>query len=198
MPRFLFVGFDWERKNGDGVVRSFARVRESIPGARLDIVGSDARVGVEGVVGHGRLSLSDYDDRRRLDGLFETATCFVMPSWSEPAGISYLEAAAAGVLSIGSTVGGSADLIGDGGCVVDPGDEQALLDAMLTLSNPVAAREAGARALRRADRFTWVEVARRILAALDLLPSSLAPALPVVGSQETRGGSEPGSWARDT
>ena len=97
MPRFLFVGFDWERKNGDGVVRSFARVRESIPGARLDIVGSDARVGVEGVVGHGRLSLSDYDDRRRLDGLFETATCFVMPSWSEPAGISYLEAAAAGV-----------------------------------------------------------------------------------------------------
>ena len=30
-PRFLFVGGDWERKNGDAVVRSFARVRESIP-----------------------------------------------------------------------------------------------------------------------------------------------------------------------
>ena len=71
-------------------------------------------------------------------------------------------------------MGGSGDLIGDGGCVVDPGDEQALLDAMLAFSNPVAAREAGARALGRADRFTWPEVARRILTALELLPSTQA------------------------
>jgi glycosyltransferase involved in cell wall biosynthesis len=175
VPRFLFVGFGWERKNGDGVVRAFVRVRESVPEARLDLVGGHPQVDVEGITGHGPLSLGDDDERRKLDELFETATCFVMPSWYEPSAISYVEAAAAGIPSIGSSVGGSGDLIGDGGFVVDPGDEQALLDAMLTLSNPEAAREAGARALGKADRFTWHQVARRILAALELLPSTRGP-----------------------
>ena len=89
-----------------------------------------------------------------------------MPSWCEPSAIAYVEAAAAGIASIGSTVGGSAHLIGDGGCVVDPADEQGLLDAM-SLADGDTAREAGARALARAEWFTWPEVARRILAALD-------------------------------
>jgi hypothetical protein len=167
VPRFLFVGGDWERKNGDAVVRSFARIRESIPGARLDLVGSHPQVELDGVVGHGWLSLGDADQRRELDGLFETATCFVMPSLCEPSAISYVEAASAGVPSIGSTVGGSGELIGDGGCVVDPADEEALVAAMLSLSNPEAAQEAGARALRRSEWFTWPGVAGRILAALE-------------------------------
>ena len=81
VPRFLFVGFGWERKNGDGVVRSFVRVRESVPEARLDLVGGHPQVDVEGVTGHGLLSLDEDDERRKLDDLFETATCFVMPSW---------------------------------------------------------------------------------------------------------------------
>ncbi len=169
-PRFLFVGGDWTRKNGDAVVRAFLRVRELIPEARLDLSGGHPRVDADGVIGHGWLSLDDDADRRKLDGLFETATCYVMPSWSEPAGIAYLEAGAAGVPSIGSTVGGSAELIGDGGCVVDPADEQGLFDAMLGFSSGETARKAGERALARADRFTWPEVAGRILAALEAAP----------------------------
>ena len=93
-----------------------------------------------------------------------------MPSLCEPSAISYVEAAAAGVPSIGSAVGGSGELIGDGGCVVDPRDEEALFGAMLGLSDGEVARKAGARALRGADRFTWPAVAGRILAALELLP----------------------------
>jgi hypothetical protein len=171
-PRFLFIGSDWERKNGDAVVRSFARVRERFPTARLDLVGSHPRVGVEGVVGHGWLSLADDDQLQKLDRLFETSTCFVMPSLYEPCGIAYVEAAAGGVPSIGSTVGGSAYLIGDGGCVVDPADEEALVDAMFRLADGDAARDAGVRALARAEHFTWPAVARRILAALEITPSS--------------------------
>jgi glycosyltransferase involved in cell wall biosynthesis len=169
-PRFLFVGGDWERKNGDAVVRAFVRLREWIPTARLDLVGRHPRLDIDGIVGHGWLAL-DGPDRTRLDGLFEAATCFVMPSWCEPAGIAYLEAGAAGLPCIGSTVGGSEELIGDGGCVVEPADEQALLDAMLRFSVPETAGEAGALALRRADSFTWSAVASRILAALGLAPN---------------------------
>ena len=167
-PRFLFVGGDWIRKNGDLIVRSFARVREQIPEARLDLVGSHPRVDVDGVHGHGWLSLADADDRRALDSLFEAATCFVMPSLCEPSAISYLEAGAAGVPSIGSTVGGSAELIGAGGCVVDPYEPDELYDAMLRYSDGDVARSAGEQALARADWFTWPKVADRILAALEL------------------------------
>jgi glycosyltransferase involved in cell wall biosynthesis len=166
-PRFLFVGGDWDRKNGALIVRTFARIREQIPEARLDLVGSHPEVDAPGVHGHGWLSLANEEHRRRLDGLFESATCFVMPSLCEPSAISYLEAGAAGVPSIGSTVGGSRELIGDGGCVVDPYDAEALFDAMLQFSDGELAREAGGRAISRADWFTWPNVAGRILAALE-------------------------------
>jgi glycogen synthase len=169
VPRFLFVGGDWTRKNGDAVVRAFVRLRDTFPDAHLDVVGSHPTIDVEGVTGHGWLSLADPDARAKLDHLFETATCFVMPSLCEPSAISYVEAAAGGVPSIGSTVGGSAELIGDGGCVVDPYDGQALYDALLRFAAGETARAAGQRALTRADEFTWTEVARRVLAALDTL-----------------------------
>jgi glycosyltransferase involved in cell wall biosynthesis len=174
-PRFLYVGGDWIRKNGDAIVRTFARIRELIPEARLDLVGNHPRVDVEGVRGHGWLSLANDEDRRRVDSLFEQATCFVMPSLCEPAGLTYLEAGATGVPSIGSTVGGSGDLIGDGGCAVDPYDEQQLYSAMVRFSDGETARAAGARALERADYFTWPRVSERILTALGLLAASQGP-----------------------
>jgi len=165
-PRFLFVGGDWKRKNGDAVVRSMTQVRKRFPKAHLDVVGLHPRLDADGVTGHGWLSLSGSDERAQLDRLFEQATCFVMPSTCEPAGISYVEAAAGGVPSIGSSVGGSADLIGDGGRVVDPHDETAILEAMLRFSDGETARAAGARALEHSHQFTWPKVADRILAAL--------------------------------
>jgi glycosyltransferase involved in cell wall biosynthesis len=167
-PRFLFVGGDFGRKNGDAVVRAFSRLRELVPAARLDLVGGHPPIDVGGVVGHGPRSLADPGHREQVDALFERATCFVMPSLIEPAGIAYVEAAAGGIPSIGSTVGGSRELIGDGGCVVDPGDEEALLAAMLRFADADEARETGERARLRADRFTWPAVAERVLDALGL------------------------------
>jgi glycosyltransferase involved in cell wall biosynthesis len=167
-PRYLAVGGDWGRKNGAAVVRAFQRVRERIPEARLDLVGIHPQIDVVGVHGHGWLSLANPSERERLDRLFESATCFVMPSLCEPCGIAYVEAAAAGVPSIGTTVGGSSELICDGGLVVDPYDQDALFAAMLELADGETAQAAGQRALARSSGYTWAEVARRILAALEL------------------------------
>jgi hypothetical protein len=50
--------------------------------------------------------------------------------------------------------------------VVDPWDEEALLAAMLELSQPAVAERAGALARERAKDFTWPEVGGRILCAL--------------------------------
>ncbi len=165
-PRFLFVGIDWERKNGAAVVRAFTRLRAECPTARLDVVGEHPRLDVPGVTAHGLLRLGNPAEGRRLEDLFENATCFVMPSLHEPSAIAYVEAAAGGLPAIGTTLGGSRELIGAGGLVVDPHDEHALLDAMRALSVPDAAARMGAAALEQSARWTWAAVAQRILRAL--------------------------------
>lgn len=160
-PRFLFVGLEWERKRGAAVVEGFRRVRERYPEATLDVVGEHPALREASVVGHG--------PRRGVEvaALFARATCFVMPSAVEPAGMAYVEAAAAGTPSIGTAVGGAAELIGPGGRTVDPYDQEAITEAMLELSDPEVARRMGAQARIHSERFTWRVTAERLRQALE-------------------------------
>lgn len=178
VPRFLFVGKDWERKNGAAVVRAFARVRSAFPGAELHLVGGAPPVAQDGVTVHGMLRLAEPNERAAVDDLYRRATCFVMPSHVEPSAVAYVEAAMSGLPIIGTTVGGSSDIIGDGGVLVDPGDHDALAAAMVQLCDGQRASLLGGVAAARAGRFSWTAVASRILAALSLpgfagLPASL-------------------------
>lgn len=180
IPSFLLVGWEWERKNGPAVLRAFNRVRNEQPRARLDLVGRHAPVSAPGVTDHGILRLDRPGDRARLESLYRKATCFVMPSRCEPSALAYVEAMHAGLPCIGTTVGGAADLIGNGGCVVDPSDDDALCEAMLTYADPVRARRLGEVARARSILFTWPAVASRLLRALQLPTvdeSRLAPFL---------------------
>ncbi|MGA2929302.1 MAG: glycosyltransferase family 4 protein [Solirubrobacteraceae bacterium] len=170
-PRFLFVGMDWARKNGDGVVRAFTRLRQEVPAARLDVVGGHPPLDTAGIRGHGVLRLDVRDEHNRLELLLSEATCFVMPSHAEASAIAYVEAAAAGLPSIGTSAGGSDFLIGDGGVVVDPTDDRALLDAMRHLSKPDTAARMGAAAKRRSEMFTWTAVGQRLLRAVQGAPA---------------------------
>jgi glycosyltransferase involved in cell wall biosynthesis len=177
-PRLLFVGREFERKNGPAVVRAFGRLREEHPGARLDLVGGHPRIDAPGVSGHSTLRLDVREESARLDELFARATAFVMPSVCEPFGIAYAEAGMSGVASIATSVGGAGTIVGDdGGILVDPADEGALLEAMRRLADPATARRMGAAARERAKRFTWEQVAGRMLRALgverDDLPEPL-------------------------
>jgi glycosyltransferase involved in cell wall biosynthesis len=166
-PRFLFVGLDWERKNGPGLLRAFARLREELPAARLDLVGGHPPVDQAGVSGHGVLRLDVPEQHDRLERLFAAATCFVMPSHSEASAIAYVEAATAGLPSIGTSAGGSDYLIGEGGLVVDPADDGALLEAMRRLADAETAAMTGAVAKERSKLFSWEAVAARILVTLE-------------------------------
>jgi glycogen synthase len=168
-PRFLFLGRSWARKNGPAVLRAFAEVRRRLPTATLDLVGAHPEIGDSaGVTGHGPLDHSATSDREALATLFRRATCLVLPSRFEPFGIAYVEAGAACVPSIGTAVGGATDAIGAGGVIVDPGDEDALREAMLELCDPTTARRLGLAAREHAADYTWERVAERILAALRL------------------------------
>lgn len=175
-PRFFFMGHDWERKNGPSVLRAFAELRERVPEVRLDVAGGHPRIEMDGVVTHGSLDLVEPLARAQAESLFETATCFVMPSRFEPFGMVYAEAAAAGVPSIGTTVGGARDVIGEkGGLLVDPADERALTEAMMALCDPGTASAMGRAALERSRLFTWRAVAERIVRALGLETAEPGP-----------------------
>lgn len=179
-PRYLFVGNDWLRKNGPGVLAAFAEVRRKHPDARLDVAGGHPPLDAPGVTGHGQLRLDRSEDRRRLAALFRSATCFVMPSSYEPFGIVYAEAAGFGIPSIAGTIGGTATAVGGGGLLVEPSDLGALVDAMSTMADPRTAQCLGRRAARRAPAFTWRNVAERILRAARVHapePGDLAPFL---------------------
>jgi glycosyltransferase involved in cell wall biosynthesis len=57
-------------------------------------------------------------------------------------------------------------VIGDGGLVVDPLDDDAIAAALLRLADPETARRLGALAAARAPLFTWRLTAERLIRAL--------------------------------
>ena len=162
-PRFLFVGVDWQRKNGEAVLAAFRSVRRSFPKATLDIVGRAPAIHEPGVRVHGFLPREQFSAQKILDGLYENATCFVLPSLFDPSPISYLEAGSAGLPVIATGVGGAGELLGAGAVIVDPKKEEQIIAAMLELADPERAREMGAAASRQARRASWGRVGGRIV-----------------------------------
>lgn len=165
-PRYLFVGVDWRRKNGDAVLDAFARVRKQIPDATLDVVGEHPSIDEPGVTGHGFLPRENADAQALLDRLFARATAFVLPSLFDPSPIAYLEAASAGLPVIATICGGAGELLEGGAIAVDPYDREALTRAMLRLGDPAVARSMGASALTQSKQTTWQAVSRRITEGL--------------------------------
>ncbi|TBR20617.1 glycosyltransferase [bacterium] len=89
------------------------------------------------------------------------AEVFVQPSRAEGSPMALLEAMAAGLPVAAAAVGGVPALLGDAGLLVPPGDPAALGRALArVLGDPALARRLGARARRRAGRFTWAAAAR--------------------------------------
>lgn len=166
LPTFLFVGVDWQRKNGAVVLDAFSRVRDRIPRATLHVVGNHPAIEQAGVYGHGFLPRNDAAAQRTLDRLYATSTCFVLPSKFDPSPISYLEAASSGLPVIATSQGGAGEVLGRGAMTVDPADVGGIAEAMIRLADPTTARTAGSAAFAGAANSSWRGVAGRILDAL--------------------------------
>jgi glycosyltransferase involved in cell wall biosynthesis len=166
VPRFLFIGVDWERKGGRQVVEAFRAVRDAFPEATLELIGRTPGIDEPGVTDRGWIDMRTPEGRDALLAAFARATCFVMPSRFEPFAIVHAEAGLAGVPSIGTTVGGVDAVIGPAGVTVPPGDHHALVAAMLDLADPGSARRLGSTAREHALQFTWENVARRLFERL--------------------------------
>jgi glycosyltransferase involved in cell wall biosynthesis len=148
------------------VLRAFREVRAKIPDAVLSLVGESPQMEESGIERYGFLPREDLAAQRILDGLYDNATCFVLPSRFDPSAIAYLEASSAGLPVIATGAGGSSELLGDAAVIVNPDDVDGIARAMLDLSDPDRAREAGVSAAARAAQYSWERVGQRLLDVL--------------------------------
>ncbi len=92
---------------------------------------------------------------------YNAATLFVYPSLYEGFGLPALEAMACGTPVIAANRSALPEVVGDAGVLVDPSDEAALADALLTVLRDADLRaDLARRGLARSRRFTWDATAK--------------------------------------
>jgi glycosyltransferase involved in cell wall biosynthesis len=180
-PRVLYVGRVERTSRWKGLqvlVDAMDRLRATVPGVRLDIVGDGDDVpalraqaeqrGVAHLIDwHGRI---EHDDLPRL---YRRAGVAVLPSLteSESFGMTLVEAMASGCPVVGSRTGGIPFVVRDNvdGLLVAPGDPAALAEALsMVLTDPGRARslgEAGREAA--ASRWDWRRQQERTLQIIE-------------------------------
>lgn len=160
--RFLFVGREWERKGADTVLATCSRLHAAGYGISLDLVGiNQPPVALPAWAhNHGLLDKRNPDQRARLQILYANSHFFFVPSQAENYGMAFCEAAAHGLPSLSTDVGGIPTIVRHGktGYTLSPQASSSEWAAMLTqtVENPEAYR-AMARA-SRADyetRLNW-------------------------------------------
>ncbi|HKU58592.1 MAG TPA: glycosyltransferase family 4 protein [Gaiellaceae bacterium] len=137
-PTALFVGVLESYKNIEGLIDAWRLVAQRLPGARLRIVGSGSRAAlVEHLVDElpDQAGWSPRLASPEVATALDDASFLVLPSRSEGLGRVIIEALCRGRPVLGTRVGGIVDLIEDGvnGVLVEPGDTEALADALYEL-----------------------------------------------------------------
>ncbi len=187
-PLLLFVGRIQPLKGVDVAVQALAELKRT--DARLWIVGGASGRGGGAEVDRVRSMISELglDSRvhfvpaqphHLLSTYYRAADICLVPSRSESFGLVALEAAACGVPTVASAVGGLLTLVdhGHSGYLVegrDPTDYAAWIDTIL--GDPVLARRLSVSAAARARTYTWSTSASRLRRLYeDLASRTLSP-----------------------
>jgi len=140
------------------LLRAFVRVRERIPGARLLIVG-DGELGDELKADAAGLGLAESviftGARRDIPSLLSAMDVFVLSSYTEGLAMTLLEAMAARLPVVATSVGGNAEAVADGetGIIVPPRDPEIFADTVIgLLGDPDRMQKMGQAGLARAER----------------------------------------------
>lgn len=111
-----------------------------------------------------RIVVTGYVDDEYLAPLYSGAMMFVYPSFYEGFGLPPLEAMQCGIPVITSNTSSLPEVVGEAGIMVDPTDEDALCQAMLTIYNSTEVRKKmSGDSLAQASRFSWEKCADQIM-----------------------------------
>jgi glycosyltransferase involved in cell wall biosynthesis len=167
----LSVGNLQPRKNIRRLIEAYARIPAGLRNRyKLVIVGqalwqhSDIyhAVAERGLLAH--VIFTGYVPEPDLVLLYNAASLFAYPSLYEGFGLPVLEAMACGTPVVTSCVSSLPEIAGDAALLVDPGDVDAIAEAMATvLSEPELAQCLSAAGLQRASSFSWERMALETL-----------------------------------
>lgn len=169
----LYVGRLEPRKGLASLIEAFARVKASLPEARLVVVGpysAAERRPFERMAQRLRVSdvrFAGYVPDEALPGYYQSSAVFCAPSLgSESFGMVLLEAMAAGTPIVASDIEGYRAVIGHHrqGLLAPPRDGAALAEALLyLLQRPDLRRAMGRHGQITAANYTWERVADQVL-----------------------------------
>jgi glycosyltransferase involved in cell wall biosynthesis len=177
-PQALFVGVLERYKNVDGLADAWRLAAPRAPAARLRLVGSGALRPVVDQLVRDLPEQTSWDERltqRQVSQALDESTVLVLPSRSEGMGRVIVEAFCRGRAVVASRVGGIPDLVEDGrnGILVEPGDTDALANALVdVLTDPALAEQLGAAAHASAD--FWASSPEEFAARIRALVEQIA------------------------
>jgi glycosyltransferase involved in cell wall biosynthesis len=170
-PSLLFLGNLNPKKNVKTLIEALGRLRKDgqtryqlilagKPTAHRDAL--EAAIRRHGLGAQARFTGFVPDEDLPL--LYRAVDALAFPSLFEGFGLPVLEAMACGTPVVASNTSSIPEVAGDAALLVDPLDAGALAEAVRRLLEDAGLRrELIARGLRRAQRFSWEEAARRVL-----------------------------------
>ena len=198
-PYILYVGSEHPRKNLEGLLRAFSRLKKLNRFRDLKLV----KVGKAGRPAHlfrrrtleviheldiaADVVFTDYVAEDDLPGYYSGAQCFVLPSLYEGFGLPPVEAMACGCPVIVSNRGALPEITGEASIKVNPDDVDAMARALWqVLTDEGLRRELRIKGLERARQFSWERAARETLEVYRSVERALGieytPAEAVVGT----------------
>ncbi|NEQ97981.1 MAG: glycosyltransferase family 1 protein [Cyanothece sp. SIO2G6] len=161
-PLLLYVG----RLSAEKEIDRIKPVLESIPGARLALVGDGPhRAELEQHFAGTATHFVGYLTGKPLGEAFASADAFIFPSRTETLGLVLLEAMAAGCPVVAARSGGITDIVDDGinGYLFDPKDEAGAIKATQKLLAQAEERELLRRNARQeAERWGWAAATQQL------------------------------------
>ena len=168
VPHVVFISNMLERK---GILELAEAVDELVrldEEFRLSIAGKGPRAATAEALAAGNENVEylGYITEEKKQELLGEASIFVLPSYAEGLPIAMLEAMAAGNAIVSTPVGAIGEVVGEeNGLLVEPGDADALADALATLiADPERTAEMG-RTNRAAveSQYAWTTVTEELL-----------------------------------
>ena len=166
----LAIGTNYPHKNLLRLLRAYGRVSSRIGGRPLVVVGARSFASLQADVEEklrelqGRVFPLGHVPEEDLAELYSNAHGLVYPSLYEGFGLPPLEAMACGVPVAASNATSIPEVVGDAALLFDGEDENAIAEAIVSLSNDgEVRRRLVERGAHRVKTFRWEETAKRTI-----------------------------------
>ncbi len=175
--RVLFMGRIGKRKGIYDLLKVIPRVVSGFKDVKFILAGDGDLEQVREIVRDSEMEnhveIPGWVKGKDKIAVFQEAEMFILPSYNEGIPVSVLEAMAAALPVISTTIGGIPDAVDDGvtGFLIEPGDLTAMEEKILKLlGNPALRREMGALGLKKIqETFSVGRVVSRLLSLYEIL-----------------------------